>query len=694
MRNYTFLKYIILFSLTIFTLQPSSARKVEKKADQLLKELKDKYSIQTRGEDYHQDLLKLSKKYPHYIPLHMAVIESLHQINRGDFAELLYKNRWQKKKSKENQILHLYSQMASWRIAPNIIKETLSKIEKVSRSAKGKEIQADFNYMANLIILKRSRNNDQKKKAVAFFLENAPLDHDFLSYYSRYLADIGNLDKLISLCEKEMSDKVKVLHSCHNISRAQTEKSKEQEHKINNLVERSKTYALTAKEEELDFLIELYHFNARNDKDEVAHIIGNKIATFNKDWVPSESLRENLNIQNFKEYIQFDNLYKIVSMPDVSQRIKSLNEYLDQIDDHKELSAYLYQSLLSSYLHPTIKNNDKAIETLEDWLDIEKDSDYAKRRLAELYLQEKKELEKALELINDAITFHYDSFSKRLKYYPDFSEYLKNYTSSLTTIYRTKGEIYMAMDKYDMAISPLKMAFQLEPNPLSAYKLHHSYLQLEQKRKSFEWGLISLVKTDDKIEEDLQKKVTAELRKYLSSLSPQSMENLNLEELIESKKALYSLSDQDDKKEDKKKHPLIGKKIIPLPYKDLTKKMFDWKTLKGKNVLISFWATWCVPCIQELTVLEKLKKEYKGKPFEVVAICTDGVNRKKDMYKILKKAKVKNLNILMGKSDSMDTYGFSSIPTSFYVNPKGEIIDKGQGYSENLEQEIKEKLHL
>ncbi|MBI2554263.1 MAG: TlpA family protein disulfide reductase [Candidatus Rokubacteria bacterium] len=45
--------------------------------------------------------------------------------------------------------------------------------------------------------------------------------------------------------------------------------------------------------------------------------------------------------------------------------------------------------------------------------------------------------------------------------------------------------------------------------------------------------------------------------------------------------------------------------------------------LKGKVVLVNFWATWCIPCQWEMPLMEKLYQAYKGKGFVVVAISLD-----------------------------------------------------------------------
>ena len=70
-------------------------------------------------------------------------------------------------------------------------------------------------------------------------------------------------------------------------------------------------------------------------------------------------------------------------------------------------------------------------------------------------------------------------------------------------------------------------------------------------------------------------------------------------------------------------------------------KAIDGKTMKkadlaGKVTVMSFFATWCVPCKQELSALEGLRKKYEGQGFLVVAVATTVAPR------VAKKAPVEN----------------------------------------------------
>jgi thiol-disulfide isomerase/thioredoxin len=67
----------------------------------------------------------------------------------------------------------------------------------------------------------------------------------------------------------------------------------------------------------------------------------------------------------------------------------------------------------------------------------------------------------------------------------------------------------------------------------------------------------------------------------------------------------------------------IGGEPIPFEFTDLNGKTVSLDKLKGKVVLIDFWATWCKPCIAEMPNVIKLHKEYKDAGFEIVGVSLD-----------------------------------------------------------------------
>jgi len=49
----------------------------------------------------------------------------------------------------------------------------------------------------------------------------------------------------------------------------------------------------------------------------------------------------------------------------------------------------------------------------------------------------------------------------------------------------------------------------------------------------------------------------------------------------------------------------------------------DMSTLRGKPLLINFWATWCVPCIRELPALQRFQREHQAQGWQIVALAVD-----------------------------------------------------------------------
>jgi thiol-disulfide isomerase/thioredoxin len=58
----------------------------------------------------------------------------------------------------------------------------------------------------------------------------------------------------------------------------------------------------------------------------------------------------------------------------------------------------------------------------------------------------------------------------------------------------------------------------------------------------------------------------------------------------------------------------------PIELKTLDGQPFALEQLRGKVVLVNFWATWCEPCIEEMPSLQKLRARLAGEPFEILAV--------------------------------------------------------------------------
>jgi thiol-disulfide isomerase/thioredoxin len=129
-------------------------------------------------------------------------------------------------------------------------------------------------------------------------------------------------------------------------------------------------------------------------------------------------------------------------------------------------------------------------------------------------------------------------------------------------------------------------------------------------------------------------------------------------------------------KYDKAKQIAIGKSV-DFTQTDDKGNEFKLSSLKGKYVLVDFWASWCGPCRAENPHLLKAYNELKNKNFEVVGVSLDETKAawlnavKQDGMPWIQVSDLKGF-----KSDLAVKYGISAIPQNFLINPEGVIIAK------------------
>jgi cytochrome c biogenesis protein CcmG/thiol:disulfide interchange protein DsbE len=130
-----------------------------------------------------------------------------------------------------------------------------------------------------------------------------------------------------------------------------------------------------------------------------------------------------------------------------------------------------------------------------------------------------------------------------------------------------------------------------------------------------------------------------------------------------------------------------GKAAPDFTYTDINGKNLSLSGLRGKVVILDFWATWCPPCKMEIPGFVQLQKQYEKEGLMVVGIALDTEEKVKNF------AKEYGINYPLAIGDQSITQaygGIQGIPTTFIIDKTGCIVGQHVGYrpKEVFEQEF------
>ena len=137
--------------------------------------------------------------------------------------------------------------------------------------------------------------------------------------------------------------------------------------------------------------------------------------------------------------------------------------------------------------------------------------------------------------------------------------------------------------------------------------------------------------------------------------------------------------------------PKAGKKIPSINLKNIEGNPFNTSSISndGKPIIISFWATWCKPCIKELTAIADVYDEWiEETGVKLIAVSVDD-SRSTNQVRPLVNGKGWEYEVLLdANGDFKRAMNVGPIPHTFLLNGNGEIVWSHTTFSEGAELDL------
>jgi thiol-disulfide isomerase/thioredoxin len=133
-----------------------------------------------------------------------------------------------------------------------------------------------------------------------------------------------------------------------------------------------------------------------------------------------------------------------------------------------------------------------------------------------------------------------------------------------------------------------------------------------------------------------------------------------------------------------------GEAPPPIGLSDTNGAPVDLQSLKGKVVLVDFWASWCGPCREEMPVLESLHEKYAEDGLVIVGVNID--RNPKKMRNFLKGSPVSFRIVSDRRLEVAGRYEPAAMPSSYFIDKQGKVRHVHEGFRKEDASQIESRL--
>ncbi len=138
------------------------------------------------------------------------------------------------------------------------------------------------------------------------------------------------------------------------------------------------------------------------------------------------------------------------------------------------------------------------------------------------------------------------------------------------------------------------------------------------------------------------------------------------------------------------KNSAIGKQVADFTLNTAEEKPINFNSLKGKYVVVDFWASWCGPCKASFPHMKEVYKKYRSDKFEIYSISID--ENKDAWLKGVKEQQLPWLSTLDTKNISQSGFAITAVPTTYLIDPDGKILMKEVGFDASGNGALEKKI--